>query len=111
EGLFLSLSVARNISAGLLPGVGLAGAAPVARRQVAEQVERLRIRLRSVGQTVRELSGGNQQKALLARWLVRGVKLLICEEPTRGVDIGAKSEIYALLRELADSGVPVLVTS
>ena len=47
----------------------------------------------------------------MARWLVRGVKLLICEEPTRGVDIGAKSEIYALLRELADSGVPVLVTS
>lgn len=111
EGLFLSLSVAHNISAGLLPGRGLATAAPMARDRVAEQVERLRIRLRSVGQSIRELSGGNQQKALLARWLVRGVKLLICEEPTRGVDIGAKSEIYALLRELADSGVPVLVTS
>ncbi len=47
----------------------------------------------------------------MARWLVCGVRLLICEEPTRGVDIGAKSEIYALLRRLADSGVPVLVTS
>ncbi|HEV7254115.1 MAG TPA: sugar ABC transporter ATP-binding protein [Mesorhizobium sp.] len=111
EGLFLSLSVRRNISAGLLPGRGLASPAATARREIAEQVRRLRIRLRNVGQTIRELSGGNQQKALLARWLVRGAKMLICEEPTRGVDIGAKSEIYALLRELADSGVPVLVTS
>ena len=82
EGLFLSLSVARNISAGLLPGRGLARPAPVARRSIADQVKRLRIRLRNVGQSIRELSGGNQQKALLARWLVRGVKLLICEEPT-----------------------------
>jgi len=111
EGLFLPLSVSRNISAGLLPGRGLTTPAPTARQAVGKQVERLRIRLRNTSQPIRELSGGNQQKALLARWLVRGVKLLICEEPTRGVDIGAKSEIYALLRELADSGVPVLVTS
>ncbi len=111
EGLFLSLSVAHNIAAGLLPGRGLARPAPRARHGVAEQVKRLNIRLRNVWQTIQELSGGNQQKALLARWLVRGVRLLICEEPTRGVDIGAKSEIYALLRELADSGVPVLATS
>ncbi|MBL8578299.1 MAG: sugar ABC transporter ATP-binding protein [Mesorhizobium sp.] len=111
EGLFLSLSVERNISAGLLPGKSLASVAPTARADIAEQVKRLRIRLRDVKQSIRELSGGNQQKVLLARWLVRGVNLLICEEPTRGVDIGAKSEIYALLRELADSGVAVLVTS
>ncbi|MEO4042239.1 sugar ABC transporter ATP-binding protein [Hoeflea sp. CAU 1731] len=111
EGLFLSLSVARNISVGLLPGLGLARLAPTLKSQIANQVERLRVRLRNVNQSIGELSGGNQQKALLARWLVRGVKHLICEEPTRGVDIGAKSEIYALLRELADSGVPVLVTS
>lgn len=111
EGLFLPLSVASNISAGLLSGRGLGRPAATARKEIAEQVKRLRIRLRNVGQPIRELSGGNQQKALLARWLVRGMKLLICEEPTRGVDIGAKSEIYAVLRELADSGVPVLVTS
>ncbi len=111
EGLFLSLSVKRNITVSLLPGRRLARPAPTVRQAVAEQVKRLRIRLRGVGQAIRELSGGNQQKALLARWMVRGVKLLICEEPTRGVDIGAKSEIYTLLRELADSGVPVLVTS
>jgi ribose transport system ATP-binding protein len=111
EGLFLPLSVARNISAGLLSGRGLGRPAATARKQIAGQVKRLRIRLRGISQPIRELSGGNQQKALLARWLVRGMKLLICEEPTRGVDIGAKSEIYAVLRELADSGVPVLVTS
>jgi ABC-type sugar transport system ATPase subunit len=111
EGLFLSLSVERNISASLLPGLRLASRAPTVRRRIAEQVQRLRIRVRNLSQSISELSGGNQQKVLLARWLVRGVKLLICEEPTRGVDIGAKSEIYALLRELADGGVPVVVTS
>ncbi|WP_062228127.1 sugar ABC transporter ATP-binding protein [Aureimonas frigidaquae] len=111
DGLYLSLSVARNITAGLLPGRGLWRRAPTAKGAVTEQVRRLAIRLRHVGQAIRELSGGNQQKVLLARWLVRGVRLLICEEPTRGVDIGAKSEIYALLRELADAGIPVLVTS
>jgi len=111
QGLFLPLSVARNISAGMLSGKGLATPAPSPRQKIADQVKRLRIRLNSINQPVRDLSGGNQQKALLARWLVRGMKLLICEEPTRGVDIGAKSEIYAVLRELADSGVPVLVTS
>ena len=100
-----------NITAGLLPGRGLWRRAPTAKGAVTEQVRRLAIRLRHVGQAIRELSGGNQQKVLLARWLVRGVRLLICEEPTRGVDIGAKSEIYALLRELADAGIPVLVTS
>ncbi len=111
DGLFLPLSVARNISVGLLSGKGLAQPASVPADDIAAQIGRLRIRLRSAAQTIGELSGGNQQKALLARWLVRGVKLLICEEPTRGVDIGAKSEIYAILRELADSGVPVLITS
>lgn len=111
DGLYLSLSVARNISSGLLSGRGLAKAAPLAKAQIAEQIRRLRIRLRNSNQTIGELSGGNQQKTLLARWLVRGVKMLICEEPTRGVDIGAKSEIYSVLRELADSGIPILVTS
>jgi len=111
DGLFLSMSVARNISAGLLPGRGLARTAATARPQIAAQIKRLRIRINGPDQYISELSGGNQQKTLLARWLVRGVKILICEEPTRGVDIGAKSEIYAILRELADAGIPVMVTS
>ncbi len=111
DGLFPTLGVDRNISAGLLPGRSFFGGAPTIREKIAAQIRRLNIRLNSPRQHVGKLSGGNQQKVLLARWLVRGVKLLICEEPTRGVDIGAKSEIYGLLRELAESGVPVLVTS
>lgn len=111
DGLLASLSVARNISVGLLPGRGFYAGAPAARVRIGEEVENLGIRLRDASQTIGELSGGNQQKSLLARWLVRGVKFLICEEPTRGVDIGAKSEIYRVLRALADSGAPVLVTS
>lgn len=111
DGLYLSLPVERNISASLLPGRQLFAGAPVPAGAIREQVSSLNIRLGSVKQPIGQLSGGNQQKALLARWLLRGMRLLICEEPTRGVDIGAKSEIYALLRRLADSGVPVLVTS
>ena len=111
DGLFLPLSVASNVAAGLLPGIGLARSAPRDRAGIEDQVRRLNIRLSGTDQAIGELSGGNQQKALLARWMMRDLRLLICEEPTRGVDIGAKSEIYALLRELAESGVPVLVTS
>lgn len=111
DGLYPSLGVDRNIAAGLLPGRSAFAPAPRRATGIAEQIGALNIRLSSPRQAIAELSGGNQQKALLARFLLRGVRLLICEEPTRGVDVGAKAEIYALLRRLADSGVPVLVTS
>ncbi|MGA2493237.1 MAG: sugar ABC transporter ATP-binding protein [Roseiarcus sp.] len=71
----------------------------------------LRIRMGAVDQPVRRLSGGNQQKVILARWLVLAPKVLIVDEPTRGVDVGAKSEVHALLDQLAAQGVAVIVIS
>ena len=81
-------------------------------RQLAERYLReLHIRTPSIDQEVATLSGGNQQKTVLARWLARDSKLLILDEPTRGVDVGAKAEIYAIIDRLASRGVAVLVIS
>jgi ribose transport system ATP-binding protein len=76
-----------------------------------EQVEALDIRPHDPTREVRTLSGGNQQKVVLGRWLIKGCALLLLDEPTRGVDVGARSEIYALIRQLADDGVAVLLVS
>lgn len=111
EGLFADLAVDDNILVGKLGRVALWRPAWRDAKAVRDQIDSLRIRLTSPRQQIKGLSGGNQQKALVARWLIRGVDVLICEEPTRGVDIGAKSEIYRVLRELAESGVAILITS
>jgi ribose transport system ATP-binding protein len=71
----------------------------------------MQLRVRSARQTVGSLSGGNQQKVMLGRWLASGVDALFIEEPTRGVDVGAKSEIYRLLRDFSRNGGVVLLTS
>ncbi len=73
--------------------------------------KRLAIRLRSVDQPVRELSGGNQQKVVLAKWLLTGPEVLILDEPTRGVDVGAKAEVHHLMAELARQGKAILMIS
>jgi ribose transport system ATP-binding protein len=78
---------------------------------VKAQMERLRLRLNALRLPVRALSGGNQQKAVLARWLMRESDVLILDEPTRGVDVGAKSEIYEVINELAGRGKAILVVS
>jgi ribose transport system ATP-binding protein len=79
--------------------------------QATRWIKGLSIRTRGPEQRIRTLSGGNQQKVCIARWLVDGMQLLILEEPTRGVDVGARKEIYAELRSLADRGFAVLVLS
>lgn len=111
--VFLDLSVAQNISALDLRSV--AGALFIRSREenaMAEEMrERLGIRCSSVAQQVRTLSGGNQQKVALAKLLAVKPRVLFVDEPTRGVDIGAKAKIYAILRGLADEGVAVVAIS
>ncbi|MFM8319748.1 MAG: sugar ABC transporter ATP-binding protein [Chloroflexota bacterium] len=81
-------------------------------RSTAERfVEKLHIKLASLDSPVRSLSGGNQQKTTLARWLATGPRLLIMDEPTHGVDVGAKAEIYELMRGLANEGISILLIS
>jgi ribose transport system ATP-binding protein len=76
-----------------------------------KQRDRLDIRSRNVSADVASLSGGNQQKVVLAKWLSMAPQLLIFDEPTRGVDVGAKNEIYRLMRDLSDHGVGILMIS
>ena len=113
QGLVLSESIRNNIS---LPSlVRLSRARLVARRREREVAESMRkqlnIRTPDVAKVVALLSGGNQQKVVLAKWLCRDPKLLILDEPTRGVDVGAKTEIYALMDQLAAGGVGILMIS
>ena len=78
------------------------------RALATDMVQRLQVRTPGIEAPVRVLSGGNQQKTVLARWLATKPKLLILDEPTHGVDVGAKAEIYALVRELAREGMAIL---
>jgi ribose transport system ATP-binding protein len=76
-----------------------------------EYVEKLRVKTPSVNQVTRLLSGGNQQKVVIGKWLLRDCEILIFDEPTRGIDVGAKAEIYRLLEELAAQGKAIIVIS
>ena len=81
-------------------------------REIAsEYVERLNVRTPSIDQVVGKLSGGNQQKVVLARWLAAKPRVLILDEPTRGIDVGAKSEIYRLIDALANEGLAIMLIS
>jgi ABC-type sugar transport system ATPase subunit len=76
-----------------------------------EYVDKLNIVLRDPNQPVRELSGGNQQKVVLSRWLMAEPKVMLLDEPTRGIDIGAKAEVHRLMSELAAQGLAILMIS
>jgi ribose transport system ATP-binding protein len=114
EGIVGDLTVRENLT---LPFLGrYSGAAGwMSRRREAAHarswIERLGIRTRGPEQEIRTLSGGNQQKVCIARWLTEGVRLLILEEPTRGVDVGARRDIYRELRLLAAQGYAILMIS
>ncbi|HEX8069017.1 MAG TPA: sugar ABC transporter ATP-binding protein [Pyrinomonadaceae bacterium] len=113
EGIIPELSVRENLTLAALPALSKLGIVSRARQDeiVARFMRRLGIKAASAEQKIRELSGGNQQKVLLARWLCKNPKFLILDEPTRGIDIGAKAEIQALVNELAASGLGVLMIS
>jgi ribose transport system ATP-binding protein len=103
----------RNVSLATLPRFARAGWLDRGREraEAAAVTADLQVRPADPGRAARTLSGGNQQKVVLGRWLLGSTRLLLLDEPTRGVDVGARSEIYALVRRLADSGVGVLLVS
>ncbi|MBN8994925.1 MAG: sugar ABC transporter ATP-binding protein [Rhizobiales bacterium] len=116
QGLMLDQSVAFNITiAALKPLRSIAGLPIVSsgkvRAEAGRMVRRLSIKTPGVGARISGLSGGNQQKALIARWLGHGMKVLIVDEPSRGVDIGAREEIHDAIRDLARAGVGIIVIS
>jgi ribose transport system ATP-binding protein len=113
QGLLMLESVTRNVSVssmGRFARVGWIdrGAEHRAARAATRE---LSLRPDNPDVPVRTLSGGNQQKAVLARWLLRGCRVLLLDEPTRGVDVGARAELYAVVRRLADEGLAVLLVS
>jgi ribose transport system ATP-binding protein len=113
QGLLLDQAVYRNITVSSMSRFSRAGFLDrgAERAQARELAESLDVRPAGVDRPVRNLSGGNQQKVVLARWLLRDCRVLLLDEPTRGVDVGARSEIYALIRSLATRGVAVVVVS
>jgi ribose transport system ATP-binding protein len=113
EGIIPELSVRENLTLAALPEMTRMGVVSRARQNevVESYMRRLGIKASSAEQKIRELSGGNQQKVLLARWLCKHPKFLILDEPTRGIDVGAKGEIQSLINELAASGLGVLMIS
>ncbi|HUQ99775.1 MAG TPA: sugar ABC transporter ATP-binding protein [Gemmatimonadaceae bacterium] len=113
EGIIPELSVRENLTLAALPALTKLGVVDRKEQQavVDRYMKRFAIKASSADQKIRELSGGNQQKVLLARWLCTSPQLLIVDEPTRGIDIGARGEIQALINELAQQGLGVLMIS
>lgn len=113
HGVVPEMAVAENVSLASLKTVARAGIIDRGkeRDQAERYVEQLRIKASSVRSEVESLSGGNQQKVALARWLATRPSVLILDEPTQGVDVGSKSEIHALMQEMAERGIAILMIS
>ena len=112
-GLLPELTIRENVSVASLGGIARRGL--LSRRRESERVDKvldgLRLRAGSYDAPVSTLSGGNQQKVLVARWLVTEVRVVLFDEPTKGVDVGAKAELYTLIRDLASRGFAIVVVS
>ncbi|MEU6602567.1 ATP-binding cassette domain-containing protein [Streptomyces flaveolus] len=113
EGLMPAMSIRENAAIGALPVLATAGVVSTVREReaVRTEVEKLSVKAASIDTNVLALSGGNQQKVVMARALLTSPRMLLADEPTQGVDVGARSEIYAIMRDVAASGVPVVVVS
>ena len=113
EGLLLPMAIRDNLSLAALDSLGRAGIvdAGAEDRAVEEMVRRLHIKLGDAGDAVGTLSGGNQQKVVIGKWLLTRPRLILLNDPTRGIDVGTKQELYALMRELADAGAAILFYS
>ena len=112
-GLFLEMDVAANIVSASLDSFSPTGIMNdrLIEKRCSESVKQLNVRTTSLAKQALHLSGGNQQKLLLARWMMKQLKVLIVDEPTRGVDVGAKNEIYDLIRKIASDGAGVILIS
>ncbi|MGZ8760320.1 MAG: sugar ABC transporter ATP-binding protein [Aeromicrobium sp.] len=113
EGLVLDFSIAQNVTLPILPRLfpRLFVRASTEREIARETTKQFNIRMTGVEQLVGSLSGGNQQKVVLAKWLASGPRVLILDEPTRGIDIGAKVEVHRIIAELAASGLGIILIS
>ncbi|MEV8135210.1 MULTISPECIES: sugar ABC transporter ATP-binding protein [Microbacterium] len=113
EGIFPGLSIRENMTAAILNRITTLGFIQrnAQDRILAEFTADLRVKASSPEQPISELSGGNQQKVLLGRWLSLGPKVVLLDDPTRGIDIGAKAEVHRVIRALAEKGIAVVVTS
>lgn len=113
QGLLLDLPVVYNVTLASLSRYAKLGFTDRSREldDAGESLRRLDLRPADPKRIIRTLSGGNQQKAVLARWLVRGCRVLLLDEPTRGVDVGARAELYRLISELAATGVAIVLVS
>jgi rhamnose transport system ATP-binding protein len=113
EGLVLGFSIAQNVTLPILPRLfpRFLIRSSAERKVAHEHTEQLNVRMTGVDQLAESLSGGNQQKVVLAKWLASGPTVLILDEPTRGIDIGAKVEVHRIISELAASGLGIILIS